>query len=222
MSCDCGARFLGIALCLVTAAAHAPLARADGPNIEPVGFAPEGLTWGVASFGGAFLSTDCCDIGGERGAAALQLRWGTAATRRLLWLVQLDSGTVLAENSEGNLVLNQVGSITVDGQYYVRDVVWLKAGAGFSGYTIRQDDEQTSQADLERGGIAVLGGMGFDVAQNTDAWFFGAPRQDFALSFEILIIGSIYPRGRNEVDPNERLEPGGILQMSVGLGAQWY
>jgi hypothetical protein len=197
-------------------------ARADGPHLRPTGFAPEGFTWGLAVLGGSFRSSDCCDIGGRRGGGAVSLRWGVVAGEGLIWLVQLDSGQVLAEDARGELRLNQTGATSLAAQYYLRHALWIKGGLGLAAYTIRAEGGEGAADDRTRDGIAALASAGYDLVRSTDVWFFGAPRQDFALGAEILIVGSAYPRRTDPLEPAVERDRGWIGQFTLGFSAQWY
>jgi len=216
---------IGIVLALAPA-----LAAADEPYLEPEGFHPQGFTIGVSLLGGGFASTSCCPIGGNNIAGAASLRWGVVATPRVIELLELDGASALVRNrsgeGRGELDTNTYGAVSLGAQYYLEQVLWVRGGVGFAGYSIRRESDEVAEGNLQRSGIALRGGAGFDFLQRRDVWFFGLPRQDFAVSFEVLLLGSVYPpRGqvmRDGALVETALEPGAIMQISAGFGVQWY
>jgi hypothetical protein len=187
---------------------------------EPRGFHPEGFTFGIFGQGGGFLSTSCCDLGGRRGAGGGGLRIGTAATPRLLWVVQSEGATVLIEEAGGGGKNNTHGTLTLGAQYYLLHTLWVHGGLGFATYRIVDSVQETQVVDLERNGFAYASAVGFDLFRSPDFWSFGFRRQDLAVSFEVRVVGALYPGATDDMGMKQKI--GGILQITSGFGLQWY
>ena len=132
----------------------------------------------------------------------LSLRIGTAATRRLSWLLEIASTGYRHEQSAPTMVgdtpkpaVNSSALLAVGAQYYLRDVIWIRGGAGLATFTLRSGGAD-NQVFF---GAGALGGAGFDVLR----------RGRFALSLELTMIGSRYADG---------FIGGGF----TALGASWY
>lgn len=198
-----------------------PSARADTERyFVDDGFRPEGVTFGVMTQAGGFVSSSCCDIGGNRGAGGIGLRIGTVAGPRTLWSLQLEGATVPVKD-DGRTEFNRHGTLTLGLQHFVRETLWLRGGAGIATYQIEKVEQETLIADLQRTGLAWSSSLGFDFVRFNDVWSFGLSRQDLALSFELHVAGGIYPGGEAE-GTTERQKWGAIMQVTTGLGLQWY
>jgi len=187
------------------------------------GFKPEGFTIGVLFQGGGFLSTSCCEIGGRRGGGGGGLRIGTVAADRLLWIVQLEAAAVPVKDTQDKTKLNSHSTVTVGAMYYPKRTLWVHAGIGFASYKIDETIDETKVVDLERSGFAFTSSVGFDIGRWTDAWSFGFSRQDLALSVELRVGGGLYPGGTPSGGADmSKQKTGGILQITSGIGLQWY
>jgi len=97
---------------------------------------------------------------------ATTLRIGTSAGPRSLWLLQFDSVAYLAEDEvsdpgeEAETHTNIHSMVTLNMQYYVRDVAWCKGGAGIASLAERQ--ERGSETKNLSSGFGVLASCGFD------------------------------------------------------------
>lgn len=134
----------------------------------------EGLIFGLA-VGPAVVKGlgELKDIGGL--GAGFSFRFGTVASPKLLWLVQLDSASYLIEDELTDVKVNQSYSVTVGGQYYVREALWARAGVGFGGFVRRAQ---------QRGGVAEesFSGLGFTSGVGVDLWL----RRKWVLNFEVV------------------------------------
>lgn len=184
------------------------------------GFKPDGFFFGLFVQGGGFLSTSCCEIGGRRGGGGGGFRFGTVATERLFWILQIEGAAVPIEDQAENIELNSHGTFTVGAMYYPLATLWVQAGLGIATYKIEETSQLMQFADLERSGFAFSSSVGFDILRWPNAWSFGFSRQDLALSFEVRVVGGLYPGGTTTVGVEQKT--GGILQITSGLGLQWY
>jgi hypothetical protein len=186
------------------------------------GFRRKGFTIGFAGTGGRFFSAGCCDIGGKSAAGGASLRIGTAATARLTWILEADSGFVLVrDDATDELERNEHGALTLGAQYALVPTVWVKSGLGFSSYRIRVGGDQTAEVDLERSGFAWASSLGWEWLQVSDAWFFFLDRQSFAISLEMGVVAALYPGGTPVIGADDQAT-GVIVQLHSGLGFQWY
>ena len=100
-------------------------------------------------------------IGGD-----LSLRVGTSAGDRLLWLIELQTGGYLIEvtsNEVGNdTTYNALATLTVGGQLYVRDALWLRGGVGLAGFAEQEGRSGPEVPGSRRGGIGLTSGIGYD------------------------------------------------------------
>ncbi len=183
-------------------------------------FKPEGFTIGVLVQAGGFLSTSCCEIGGRRGGGGGGIRIGTVASDRLLWILQIEGAAVPIEDAQKKTKLNRHGTFTLGAMYYPLATLWVQAGLGIATYKIEYPPEETQFADLERSGFAFSSSVGFDIVRWANAWSFGFSRQDLALSFEIRVVGGLYPGGTTSDGVEQKT--GAILQITSGIGLQWY
>jgi hypothetical protein len=186
-------RGLGALVALALAAAPASAAAGERP-------AREGFYIGFAVGGGGLFGTieDASLERGVRGAGgAASLRVGTAATADLLWILQLDTTNYLVD-VDGDLRINQASSITLGGQYYLREAFWLKGGVGFAGFIRRdRDSQERTQPDL--GGLSVMGSGGLDVFR----------KGRFVVDLEAAVTVGGYKEG-------------GIATTAFMLGFNWY
>jgi len=218
MTTRCVALGCLLAVLMVPAAARADTER----YFVGEQYRPEGVTFGFSIQAGGFVSSSCCEIGGRRGAGGGGIRIGTVATSRMLWSLQLEGATVPVK-VEGGTEFNRHGTFTLGLQYFVRDTLWVRGGIGFATYEIEKEtvESDTLVADLQRSGFAFASTVGFDFFRSSDAWSFGLPRQDLALSYEINVASAIYPGGKPEIG-DQKQKWGLIMQLTMGLGLQWY
>ncbi|RMH40591.1 MAG: hypothetical protein D6689_13345 [Deltaproteobacteria bacterium] len=212
---------MAIAAAVAWAAARPAAAQPDR-YFESRGFQPEGVVFGLLTQGGGFVSTSCCEIGGRRGGGGGGIRIGTAAGDALLWIVQIEGAAVPVRDAAGKVKINRHGTLTLGAQWYARRTLWLHGGAGVATYEIAEAVEQTEIRDLQRTGVAVTGAVGFDFFRMVDvrpAWLLA--QQDFAFSFEVRVVGALYPGGAGDVG-QPRQKTGAIGQFTMGLGFSWY
>jgi hypothetical protein len=189
------------ALALALMLAVAPAAGADSADSQDSATRPrrQGFAFGIGLGTGAtsgFGGFDIQGLGGTGGSLSLHV--GTTASERMLWLVQLD---VAADpDTQGDsTVVNQHSTLTLGAQYYVREVVWVKGGLGFSGLVLGRDPEATNDIDRRMSGLGLMSAGGYDLLRS------GL----FALSLELAGNAGVYGQGL-------------IASMAVRLSANWY
>jgi hypothetical protein len=164
--------------------------------------ARDGFYIGFAGGGGGLFGTvdDATLMRGVRGlGGAASLRLGTTATEDLLWVLQLDVTNYLVD-VDGSYRVNQVSTLTLGGQYYVREAFWLKAGVGVAGFIRRDQGAGAGTEDRpDLGGLSGMGGGGLDV--------FRTGR--FVLDLELGVTMSLYKEGA-------------IVTTASMLGFNWY
>lgn len=155
------------AAALTTAALTAATARADDRPIKPDARAVEaareanlepesvreGFAIGIALGPSVQLAYGLGSATG--GGGGFDLRLGTVASERLIWLVEL-AATAFPHNGTAN----QSTVATFGAQLYVQPAFWLRAGGGFASFVRRDTD-----AAGRYGGLGGLGAAGFDVAR---------------------------------------------------------
>lgn len=123
------------------------------------------------------------------------VRVGTVASPRWIWLLELAGTVYQRQDDTGKTRVNQSAVVTVGGQLYLRDAVWVRGGVGFANFTRRTEN-------LDRGnfsGLGLLGGVGYDLYQTGGlAW-----------SIELVTLASRY-------------RDGSVLGSSVQVGLSWY
>ena len=72
--------------------------------------------------------------GATGGGGGFDLRLGTVASPRWVWLLELAATAYPHDNTA-----NQSAVLTFGGQLYVRDAFWLRGGVGFASFTRRGD-----------------------------------------------------------------------------------
>lgn len=180
------------------------LALSAGAAADPYGERPqkrEGLVFGFgigpALYRGARDYQDLQGIGGSA-----NVRIGTTATERILWLIELEAGGYLEdeETIEGSdKTYTTLSSLTLGGQLYVREALWLRGGVGFASLAAQAGRKGAVDPDSQRGGLAVIGGGGYDAFR----------RGRFALSLELFMTAAAF-RG------------GPVAQGAGLLGFSWY
>lgn len=145
------------------------LAEAREANLEPTsvreGFAV-GIALGLAAQFGVGVS------GASGGGGGFDLRLGTVASPRWVWLIELAATGYTA----GDEKINQSAVVTVGGQLYVNDAFWLRGGLGYASFHRRNNTEP----DLR--GLGALGAGGVDVLR----------RGGLALSVELAVTVALY------------------------------
>lgn len=156
-------------------------ARADW--YEPDRQERHGMIIGFA-LGGAVMKGvgNLSDIGGM--GPSTSLRIGTVATPKLLWLLTLDNANYLVKDQVGDVKVNQNAAITLGGQYFVRDALWLRLGFGIGGYARRAQQVQ-GPAEEQSGGLSFSSGLGVDV------WF----RDKWVVNLELVLTGTVVDGG---------------------------
>lgn len=199
----------GLAIAAPAAPAPAAPAPADdaAPPIEPdaravdeareANLVPEsvreGFAFGVALGPAMQLGYGISDATGR--GFGLNLRFGTVASPRWIWLLELSITGYPREDAEKHTHVNQSAVATFGGQLYVNEGFWLRGGAGFASFTRRTDDTETAQF----GGLGVTGAGGFDLIR----------RRGLAMSLEGMSSLALYGDGT-------------VLGASVQLGLAWY
>jgi len=175
-------------------------AVAEGDPYRSDNFERKGFMLGVAL--GTTLQTGFGDLSNLRGlGGAGAIRIGTTASERLLFLVQVDTGVFLIERQlTEEVVANVFNSITLGGQYYLRELWWLRAGLGVANFEKRNDTRGgTTIAGSNRSGLAVVFSTGADFLR----------RRRFVLNVEWNLATGIY-------------RDAALTQSSILLGATLY
>ncbi len=142
-----------------------------------------GVTVGFA-LGGAVVKGlgDFKNVGGLGPTASLRI--GTVAGPKLLWLFTIDNANYLIEDQfTEKVTTNQSVSVTVGGQYYVRDALWGRLGIG-PGWFLRRANEGDSPEETH-------GGFGFSSGVGVDVWF----RKKWVINLEVVFTASIVSGG---------------------------
>lgn len=190
-----------LALAASTAAAEPATrySRAPGEVIRRDGFA-FGAALGPAIFYG---SRGLSDVGGVGGA--LSLRFATVATPTLLWVAAVESGNYAArivdqadpDAAENTLATHSL--LTIGGQLYLREALWLGIGGGLA-FFLREEADGAAIEDTRRAGLSGYGRVGLDLFR----------RGRFALDGEAAVHLTRFRGGD------------GLVQTTLGLGATWY
>lgn len=162
----------------------------------------EGFAVGVAIGPSLFVGTGGLDekkgVGGD-----LNLRVGTSATPSFLWQLELQGGGYLVElTSEAGTekVYNAHVTLTLGGQLYVREVLWLRAGLGGASFVEQEGSSRGAEREgTRREGMAITAGGGYDLFR----------RGLFALDLEVVTSGAV-------------LEGAFIGHSAILLGLAWY
>jgi hypothetical protein len=117
----------------------------------------------------------------------------------LLFEVQANAQTV-AENAYYVDTLGS-GAAMIAGQYWLTPQLWIKGGLGFASLSVSRDDGYDIADSESEEGVAVMGGIGFEVYS----------ARNFAVDLQGRLISSSYDGiGQN------------ISAGSVGVGFNWY
>ena len=143
-----------------------------------------GFAVGIAVGPSLFLGTGGLDakkgVGGD-----LNLRVGTTATPNFLWQLELQGGGYLVElTSEAgtDTIFNSHATLTLGGQYYVREALWLRAGLGFASFRELEGRNGPEREGTRVEGLAVIAGGGYDLFR----------RGIFALDLEVVTSGAVF------------------------------
>jgi hypothetical protein len=99
---------------------------------------------------------------------ALNLRFGTVATEKLLWFLEGEGAAFSILTGDGSTLTRQQTTITLGGHYYVREVFWVGAGFGIAGFRSSEtrsspDGEEILEAEETKGGAASRYTAGVDL-----------------------------------------------------------
>jgi hypothetical protein len=177
-------------------------ARADGYGKSESRPRRSGFAIGVGAGPSLFLGSGGLEskkgVGGD-----LNIRVGTSAGPRFLWLLELQGGGYLVEVStdvvEKKTIFNSHATLTLGGQFYLREALWLRGGLGVASF---HEQEGRSGPELEgtrRNGLAVIAGGGYDLFR----------RGIFAFDLEMMTSGAIF-------------DGAFIGHSSLLLGVVWY
>lgn len=162
-------------------------------NLEPESVR-EGLAVGVAAGPNVQIGFGIDKSTGTGGSFAV--RFGTVASPRWVWLLELASTAYQETDAAGGDKVNQSTLFTLGGQLYLKDAFWLRGGGGIANFTRRV---RTMDAESSFVGVGVIGAGGLDVLR----------RRSLAVSLEVLTTLARYRDG---------FVAGGTLQ----LGLSWY
>lgn len=162
----------------------------------------EGFAIGFAIGPSLFLGA--AELDSKKGVGGdLNIRIGTSATPNFLWQLELQGGGYLVDlttEAGTDKIFNSHATLTLGGQYYVREVLWLRGGIG--GATFRELEGSSRGEEREgtrRDGPAVTLGGGYDIFR----------RGSFALDIEVVASGAM-------------LEGGFIGHSALLFGLAWY
>lgn len=119
-------------------------------------------------------------VGGD-----LNLRVGTSASESFLWLVELQGGGYLVDRTTEagtERIFNQHATLTLGGQVYVRETLWLRFGAGVAGFHESEGRSGPEREGTRRDGLAVIAGGGYDMFR----------RGIFACDLELILSGAVF------------------------------
>ncbi|HTE51853.1 MAG TPA: hypothetical protein VK698_13455 [Kofleriaceae bacterium] len=158
-----GAASLGLALAGVVLAAGP--ARAEGYGAGEAAPRRDGFAIGFALGPSLFVGAGGLDakngVGGD-----FNLRVGTSASPTFLWQLELQGGGYLVDlSSEAGTerIFNSHATLTLGGQLYVRETLWLRAGAGIASFHEQEGRNGPEREGTRRNGLAVTAGAGYDM-----------------------------------------------------------
>jgi hypothetical protein len=182
--------------------AIAPPAAADGYGGGESAPRRDGFAIGFALGPSLFLGA--AELGSKKGVGGdAHIRIGTSATPNFLWQLEVQGGGYLVDlttEAGTDKIFNSHASLTLGGQLYVREVLWLRAGLG--GATFRELEGSSRGEEREgtrREGPVVTVGGGYDLFR----------RGIFALDLEVVASGAM-------------LDGGFIGHSALLLGLMWY
>lgn len=171
-----------IAVSVGLAAALAGAAPATaGPENE---FEREGFMVSVSvGPGGFFGFGELDEFRGGGGVFALRL--GTAATESLQWMIEVDSGTFVDKVEELGDLSNIHTVLVLGGQWYIREVVWMRLGWGIATFQQRLPSEMMGEPpvqEVKEAGFGSVAGIGYDLYR----------RGIFAFDLELTVTTAAY------------------------------
>jgi len=134
-----------------------------------------------AAVGGAIVkgAGDASDVGALGGMGAFRI--GTVASPSLVWWLNIDTANYLVKEmgpGEAKIKQNQSYTLTVAGQYYVREALWARFGLGIGGFARRAQEFQKEPN--------TSSGLGFTSGIGVDVWF----RRKWVINFEAVLSGA--------------------------------
>jgi hypothetical protein len=126
----------------------------------------EGFAGGFAIGPSMFVGTG--ELDGKRGVGGdVNLRVGTSATPTLLWQLELQGGgylgKVIAADGSSSSRFNAHATLTLGGQVYLRETLWLRAGIGVANFVEREGRQSgPAHEETRRDGLAFTAGGGYD------------------------------------------------------------
>jgi hypothetical protein len=169
---------VGAALLLAAPAAADSYTRRD-PAPRREGFSA-GFAIGPSLFMGTGGLAAKEGVGGD-----LNLRVGTSAGPALLWQLEFQAGGYLVDitDEQGTeRIFNSHATLTLGGQVYVRESLWLRAGLGVASFHEQEGRNGPVREGTRRNGLAVLAGGGYDLVR----------RGILALDLELVSSGAIF------------------------------
>jgi hypothetical protein len=142
-----------------------------------------GLGVGPSLFFGAGDLESKKGVGGD-----LNIRVGTSATPNFLWQLELQGGGYLVDLKDeagSERVFNSHGTLTLGGQVYIREVLWLRAGLGVATFREQEGRNGPEREGTRRTGLGMIAGGGYDLFR----------RGIFALDVEVVASGALFDRG---------------------------
>ena len=155
----------------------------------------EGLAIGVAFGPNIQLGFGIRESSGTGGSFAV--RFGTVASPRWVWLLEIASTAYLQKDEDGEDRTNQSTLFTLGGQVYVKEAFWLRGGGGLAHFTRRT--ETMGRATTSFWGAGVIGAGGLDLFR----------RRSLAISLEVLTTLARY-------------RDGSVAGATMQLGFSWY
>jgi hypothetical protein len=158
-----------------------------------------GLSVGPALFMGSGDLESKKGVGGD-----FNLRVGTSAGPRFLWLLEAQIGGYLVEIDNKEImqtqtIFNSTFTLTLGGQLYVREALWLRGGLGVAAFREQLGRNGPTVKGSPREGLGVIAGGGYDLFR----------RGIFAFDLEVVTSGAIF---------NDSF----IGHSSLLLGVVWY
>lgn len=160
-----GGRVWAAGLALIALAAAHGGARAQGYGPGEAAPRREGFLFGFAIGPSIFAGQGALD--GKNGVGGdLNLRVGTSASESFLWLVELQGGGYLVDRTTEagtERIFNQHATLTLGGQLYARETLWLRFGAGVAGFHESEGRNGPEREGTRKEGVAVIAGGGYDM-----------------------------------------------------------
>ncbi len=171
------------------------VAEAQEANLEPES-RRSGLALGVAVGPNMQVGFGIRESSGT--GAGFALRFGTVASPRWVWLVELASTGYQQIDEDGKTRINSSTLLTLGGQLYLKDAFWLRGGGGLASFA-RRTRTDPGDRGTSFWGAGVIGAGGLDLLR----------RNSFALSLEVLATAARYRDGT-------------VVAGSMQLGFSWY